>query len=79
MKSFHLIKSIESMYEETLKTIEHFDVNDFELYKTRTIIYKIQLTKYNIQHKVFKKFIIYIQNIIFIIAAVFIQKVKTHL
>ena len=78
MRSSHLIKSIESMYEETLKTVEHFDVVDFELYKTRTVIYKAQLAKYNIQHEVFKKFIIYIQNIIFITAAVFIQEVETH-
>ena len=77
MKSFHLIKSIESMYEKTLK-IDHFDVNDFELYKTKTIIYKTQLTKYNIQHEIFKRFIIYIQIIIFITVAVFIQKMKIY-
>ena len=77
MRPLHLIRSVESMYEETLK-IDQFDVNDFELYKTKTIIYKTQLTKYNIQHEIFKRLIIYIQIIIFITAVVFIQKVKTH-
>lgn len=78
MRSFHIIKFIESMYEELLKTTKNFNLKNFELYKTRTIIYKTQLMKYFIQHKTFKKFIIFIQNIIFIIVDIFIQEIKIH-